>query len=313
MNEEGAENAGNIDMHIWSSQALSELLAATPTLVRFPLRRGIIKSLNTLIGGCKEGLPFLARKFQIHKTTLWQWVKGKSIPSLGLLLKICFRINANILEFLRGDIAASQLHLETELPADIDSISSTVTRTRKLPNKPEIQRALLTAIKEIPPTSLEGIARRLRQASNTLRYKFPKLCKAIVKRYASYRANLLITGEERIGKMFKGLIGSVSASASLTAIAKQLNCDVKTLKKHAPKFCHAVAKQQADVRKQRLENLREILVAALSEFPPPSILKIAERHGCSKSSLYAHFADLCHVLARRRSQYRGTKILRAAI
>jgi transcriptional regulator with XRE-family HTH domain len=302
-------NADKATMRLWESHAISEFLASIPTLVSKPLQGGSIKSLNALSRWCKGGLSGLARLLRINKTTIWQWKNGKYLPRFDFLLKICHSLNLSLSNFISGEINDRYLKQEGESSPTADKEKYYVGHKRRSLNTAEARRMLHASLKEVPPPSLEIIAKRLGRASNTLRYQLPDLCRAIVERYKHQKAASPRNVGKRVVQTLQDLLKHKEpAPPRLTDIANQLSCDVTTLRKHATDLCFEVTRRRTEYRMERWKKIEEGLINALTEYPPPSVLKLAERFGCSKTSLYSRFSSICHELAKRRAHYRTSTV-----
>lgn len=293
----------------WESQSISDLLAAVPALMSLPPQGGIIKSLHTLILGWEGGLPALARVLQIDKTTIWQWETGKNLPRLDFLLKLCHRLDLSLLNFIRGEITARCFKREGKDYPITDKENYYVKRKRRPLDTAKARQVLRAALTEVPPPSLEVVAQRLGRDSNTLRYQLPDLCRAIVGRYKRQKKLLPGNKRKRITQALREILNKDSEPSSLADVARQLGYVAATLKKYAAKLCRAVTARYIEFRSWRWNKIQESMINALSEYPPPSILKLAERVGCSKTSLYSRFSSICHALAERRAYYRCQKIV----
>src|SRR5262249_19091593 len=117
--------------------------------------------------------------------SIWKWLVGESVPQLGTLLRICFRMGVSPLALLMGAIEPLAPPREEDLP-------SPRKKTRSRPYKRfdvERMRSILEATlqrRDEPPVSMADLARSQGYDQTILRKYFPDLCKAISKRYLDY-------------------------------------------------------------------------------------------------------------------------------
>jgi transcriptional regulator with XRE-family HTH domain len=248
-------------------------------------------------------LPALARTLRTNKATIWHWYKGENLPQLESLLKLCYQLDTSLLDFVTGKVIGKCSVTVTVSPPEEKNIQRPPRPHRPL-DKEEATQFLQYALKEMPPSSLQDVAARLDRDANTLRYWFADLCKAIAERYAEYKKTSLAKSWKEI-EIVLLMILNEEKPPSMAQVATRLGYDVKTLTKHYPGLCREISARHAGNYKIRWEEIKGTLQTALAEYPPPSLLRLAERLGLSKSSLYEHFPNLCHQIARQYVSHRA--------
>jgi DNA-binding XRE family transcriptional regulator len=290
--------AGEAGRLLWAAGEVGELLAVAPKLERLPSRGDVLKSSSEHVREYLGSLPALSKLAGVNKTTLWQWSKGKYLPQLESLLKLCYCFEIPLLDFVTGQTGRQHsVVVMTATPAREEESIPPVRRRRPL-DVAEAGRILQAALREEPPPTLRDVAARIGRDANTLRYRFGDLCKAVVERRAAYDQSCVAKRWEDVGRALRRVLEE-GYSPSLARVALRLGHDVKTLSKHHRDLCRAISDRHSASRKVRWEWIRTVLQEALAEQPPPSVLTMAERLGLSKSSLYENLPSLCHQIARR--------------
>lgn len=287
----------------WAATSVGNLIAMAPKLENMPTRDGVIKSLTTYMGEYLGHLPQFAQAININHSTAWHWRKGKSLPQLNSLLRLCRHLGVSLLDVVTGKfIKGSSVLAGKSVPK---RHKREATRRRPL-DKPEAERVLRASLKEVTSPSLQDVAARLDRNGNTLRYWFSELCKEVVAKHRTYRRESLLSDGKNIGTALQQVIDE-SPPPSMRAVARQLGYDIKTLIKHFPDLSCEITERHKAHNKTIWEDRKKILLSAWSERPPPSVLGLAKRLGLSVSSLYEHFPDLCHEVAAQRLAYRRSQ------
>ncbi|MGH9967018.1 MAG: hypothetical protein ACREBG_04185, partial [Pyrinomonadaceae bacterium] len=121
-----------------------------------------------------------------RKNTVWGWQHGKAKIPVGDLLRICDRVGVSLVDFLYTEFV-TQNELEL-LPARFSFSGVTTTRRRPRPfDRPTIEQALRTLVKDHPPLPMKEVARKLNTDSRFLYKHFPSLCRAISARHAKHQ------------------------------------------------------------------------------------------------------------------------------
>jgi transcriptional regulator with XRE-family HTH domain len=176
-----------VSCQTWVVQAIGELLAAGPGLAMLPARQQMMQAISTCVEQVAGGnVTVFAREVALPVCTVANWRRGKSIPSLGLLLWLCHRLGTTPLRVLVGQEpmgqrittgAAAFLGLPRRRPA-----------ARQRVDVAEVRRMLeaVLASEEHPPPPMRTIAHRLGRSHTVLLHYVPDLCQAISARYLAY-------------------------------------------------------------------------------------------------------------------------------
>jgi transcriptional regulator with XRE-family HTH domain len=171
----------------WVTSSVGELLAATPALSAPLSRDAVTRAINRHITQVTGGnVTALAERLGLEMITLSAWKRGRSIPCLGLLLRVCYRLGTKPLAFLLDDATTTTVAEGNQIvPPKLPRPS----RTNRQPfDAAKMQRALeaVMASGESPPPSMREVSRRLGTHHSFLIQKLPELCRAISARYLAH-------------------------------------------------------------------------------------------------------------------------------
>jgi hypothetical protein len=180
----------------WVENAVGTLLAASP-LATPPPRERIAHRIKQCIGS-PGGLTAFAHALQLNPSCLCQWGRGTHLPSITVLVDLCYRLDIPLRDFLLAEPVRIN-------PAPIHPRSPPgVPREPAAGHKPFEANRVRGALEDIlqssvePPPSVCAVARHLGYAYNRLQYRFPDLCRAISARYLAHRQR---SGERRLERL----------------------------------------------------------------------------------------------------------------
>lgn len=128
-----------------------------------------------------DNVPNFAEFLSIPKSTLRAWIKLENTPTLEGLLKICFKLDITILDFLTKslqDVTISNL-------VEITKTDNEKAIRRRI-NLVSIENSLKEVLKCDPPISMAATARIIDRDKRVLYRNFPEYCKQISNRYREY-------------------------------------------------------------------------------------------------------------------------------
>lgn len=166
----------------WGESEVGTLIAVAPRFSSPFSRHNIARAAEKVTNGNQLAS---ARRLHVTQTSIWKWLGGESVPQLGTLLRICFRMGISPLAFLTGVI-------EPLAPPREETLSLPMKNRQSRPYKRfdvERMRSILEATlqrRNEPPPSMEALARSLGYDQTIFRRYFPDLCKAVSKRYLDY-------------------------------------------------------------------------------------------------------------------------------
>jgi transcriptional regulator with XRE-family HTH domain len=165
----------------WIKQMVGELLATQPMLSVSPCRERIAATLTTYLDTFMNGNQTeLARRLNRHVSSIRDWQRGKQLPHLGNLLRICFLFEMTLVSLLTEHVPQRTLPSPTVLQKSVPG-----GRTRRHMRRfdaNEIEQALEEALQEDPPPSMRQVAKRLGYDPSHVYKRFPQLCQAISQR-----------------------------------------------------------------------------------------------------------------------------------
>ena len=173
----------------WVSTAMGELLSATPGLLDPPQRETLIATIVSSVERVAGGnSATFAQQIHAHRITAYRWVKGRWLPVLEALLRMCYHLNISPLRFLTMDQEKVDLILRPAIQRSINS-NKPQQRLRKFETE-RVQAALEEVLQrqDDPPPSMREVADNLGYDHSHLLKRLPDLCRAISARYLAYQA-----------------------------------------------------------------------------------------------------------------------------
>jgi len=182
---------GAVQCHAWIFDALGELIAASPSLLRRPQREDLLRSIEVAfrLAALRKitiNRGSWTRYFGLASGTVLEWRQGQMPPSLWCLLVVCSQLGISSLELLRGEIHENYSAAPaTRVAADTRLNGPSIQPTRI--DHGAIRNALEAVLaSDAPPPSIRLVADRLGQTLVNLHHYFPELCRAIASRHRSY-------------------------------------------------------------------------------------------------------------------------------
>ncbi|HGE5802514.1 TPA: TniQ family protein [Bacillus thuringiensis] len=169
------------DKELFKAQEISNLVANRSFLARESEKESISNALLQLINCYTNGnLAEFARLINIPKVTLWDWVYGGRLPSLGTVLDICFNSNVSLMQLFNGDF-----ELNLQFNENIEPQREKKLIRRKI-NQEKLQRKLEVFLSQTPSISLSKVSEILGYDRKVLMSKFPEICRLIVNQHKEY-------------------------------------------------------------------------------------------------------------------------------
>jgi TniQ len=168
----------------WVSYSVGELLAASPGLSPPPSRETLLSNMAAYLERIVNKRAPVVAQTQIYPTSLWQWKKGRHIPELESLLRLCYHFGITPLTLFTEAIVRPA----EQAPSERFILEKPRRKPRAF-DADELKRSLAGVLQceEAPPPSVAEIARRLDYDFATLWRRFPEECRAISKRYQAYQ------------------------------------------------------------------------------------------------------------------------------
>jgi transcriptional regulator with XRE-family HTH domain len=173
---------------LWAANAIGELVAHNPSITSLPTSSDVARVLCAFVDQMTEGnIAEFARQLQIPKNTLWLWCKGRNLPTLQALLKICYCTGISLLDFFMKGENLIKTYRIVNIPA---VTKKSQPRAKSKPFDVSGTKSYLEAViksNEQPYPSLDEVARHLGCHTRLLSRHLPDLCHAISARYLSQR------------------------------------------------------------------------------------------------------------------------------
>ncbi|WP_172797674.1 helix-turn-helix domain-containing protein [Cytobacillus solani] len=161
---------------------IGNMLINTPEYIKKTGENGIPKALTYYVEQYFEGsISLAAEEIGIPKTTLWGWIKGKSLPPLGSLIEICIYLNLSICEFL--DMTELPLFDRGFLKCRGEVKSVPLTRKK---DHSVIKQKIHMIIKQNVPMSLTKLAIIVGCDRRLLSKQYPVECEIIKQNYLKF-------------------------------------------------------------------------------------------------------------------------------
>lgn len=188
----------------WVGEAVGKLLAGAPGLSSFPTQPRLTQMVAVYADEVADGnVTRFARELGIPMKTVWQWCRGLTVPSLELLLQVCYRLGTTPWRFLTGEPSQAP-RPAGERPrneeAGLVDASRRPASLRRRFDVVAMRRALeaVLAGEEDPPPPMRHVAKRLGHNHAELIQHFPELCHAISARYLAARHRKGVEKKQRL-------------------------------------------------------------------------------------------------------------------
>lgn len=188
----------------WVNAEVGKLLAASPNLgaalQKECFSQAVEIYLHEMAGG---NVSAIARKFQVDRKTIRDWIKGIQVPQFASLLQFCYLCELSPLSLFTDVMKVSRI-AEAAVPVAF-SKNKKYYRSFDKERVRGILEAELAA-GSCPPQPMSKVARKLGYDHSFLFKYYPNLCRAISARFEEYRAS------QSLGKK-QGIISEVRRAA----------------------------------------------------------------------------------------------------
>jgi AraC-like DNA-binding protein len=313
----------------WTASTWGDLLSIMPRAEAEPLcetfRQNFFRLVTQLAEGKTQRFSAIMRRYsaqnaysgdaQVQTETCaklsWRaagsWISGECMPRPDWLLELCYRFH----------VKPSDLLLRRRIEWVIDE---NLRKEADLANRgcwrhpPEQMRNVLrAALTENPPPTLCEVARRLGYRTHApLQRLDPECCDRIVRNYRRCRKQFgnKWTVQDRPGEKEKAaeiLKDSLAQDrpTPIAQIARQLGYQSSSrLKLHFPELCSAIAAKERQNRETQREAIRQGLITAATEEPPPTIGELMRRLHCYENAVRDLFPNLFTKVLEARKAWR---------
>ncbi|WP_222838801.1 TniQ family protein, partial [Nostoc cycadae] len=255
-------NEDEIKWQTWVTQNLGDLVAASFNICPSSYRK-ISINLSAYLNIYTQGnIAVFAQKIAQGHTQTHRWCTGKSQPTIDTLLKICFKLETSLVDFLTKEVVITDdCNNSIEKQNQYQPIRKAERNYKQLQTSQEVLESLKNALLENPPPSLIEVAERLGyRRTTTLYFHSSDLCKAIAARHAEYEKAIRL---QQLQHFLEEVVRSYEyPPPSLQEIARRLDKkSVHSLDNHFPELCSIISERYAiyrqECKKRRVENLSQ--------------------------------------------------------
>lgn len=169
------------------NENIGQLLARTP-FISPPKKENVLESITACTNNLFKGnIAAFARAISIPKNTFWGWYKGKNIPSIEMILRICYCLGMPLVDFLAGKTLNLVPKQYNRFKGSNQPIKRSISHFDCIKSE-EVLKEHLSSNKEIKP--LKDIAQQLGVSKRTLYNYFPELCHSISNRHSDNQEEL---------------------------------------------------------------------------------------------------------------------------
>jgi transcriptional regulator with XRE-family HTH domain len=247
---ENAQNRENdeIEQQLWVANNVGELLSIASQLPNPPSREKIKRIISAYINQIAAGnLSAFVDLAGLNKQTVWGWYKGKTLPSLDTLLKLCQRLGVSLTDFLVREVVV-------DFPQKALASRIQLSGYTHLFDKEKALHELNRALEETPPPSMTQVQKRLGYNSYaTLYANFPETCLSISTRYRDYKSK---DYKEKLQSELEAVLASDEyPPPSLKEVARRLNCSPQSFYNNFPELSYAIAQRYTSYKTANHEKL----------------------------------------------------------
>jgi len=297
---------------LWYAGQIGDLLGAAPRLDSSPLRERLAVNFRACIAVVAEGhKQAFASAAKIYADTVNSLMAQTCWPTIATLLRISYHLKIPMMTFLRVESTSAVSHWQ-EAQGRIQKERLPSARASE-----NIRAALERATSEQQPPRLSDVAQRLNYIKLGRLYRVDrKLCRQIASNYQnSIRGCQRKPSDKRfcsLSKMQRSLESSLAKKRPISPYHVALSLEFvgeRTLRRKCPHLCCEIQKKIDAQKALDIVSMERALIGALGEDPPPSLGRLCERMGCSRSVvLRRRFSILCDKLLERRRAYRADQI-----
>ncbi len=238
---------GNADLHE-SDNLSDESIAKSKMVERIVASQmtrkleGIIQSLHKIVTAENSNITHVARKLNVPKTTFWGWYRGKNLPPLNEVLRICNKYSIDILNFYHGDI--------NDYQSSVFFAKRSKKVDKRLTERPLLEiKKLVGDIVADPSTGhmhVQSMADTVGCNRKTLYNHFSALCKA---QTTKHKAQLRLQKNQRLQKI-KREVTTIYKVASSVGQIPGINRMERLLRRPAVFREHEIRAHYAEISKK---------------------------------------------------------------
>jgi transcriptional regulator with XRE-family HTH domain len=222
---------------------IGNLIASFPYSSVLPSKERLLEVFTACANCCENNTAALGRIFNVLHVTAYNWVHGKSLPSINSLLWICEILEIPIFEFFLLKPGDKSLNIIREKYLnEKDREIPFISKRMRLTNE-EKRRVLQDALNEIPPPSVKEVAHRhgYKYGDQLNSDETSDLYKLVSSRYLEYRSSSI--SQQKKSSLEEAIKGDEYPPKSMKRIAGEIGYTVQTLYKEFPELCRILSKR----------------------------------------------------------------------
>jgi transcriptional regulator with XRE-family HTH domain len=306
------ESGRNLESRFQIAREIGELLSIGAAQNQ-PLHSHLGDNIQRAIANLAYGNRLLfCRIAGVNERTLMEWLSGKVLPSLALLIRVADNLSVPLKRLLFDEIpAADAVWIKTRASVEAERANSTIRRAvsrqrfehrmtrnslwalssrERAAAKAEVKIAMETALKEDVPKSVRDIFRSLGYQHCVMgRYWFPELYEAIQlkrkRRFDRYHVELQLALCE-------------TPPPTVTQVAQRLGVTINSLSRACPELYARLSLRHPDRRSFQIAKVEDALKNAFEE-SPASLVQLASRLHRNADKLRLTSPELCADLHQR--------------
>lgn len=287
---------------------MGALLALTPSLGENITTSIFVTNLSRYLQDRYGGRrTVISRSLSVSPATLYSWIEGRQLPSLGKLLEVCLTLGVPLMDMIC--VPAEQPKTPEE-PTKITRILKTLAKPirrsdwRKQEVLAGIEKVLRAALEEHPPIPLTRLAAKLVCNELTLRRKFPEITEKLAeKSLAYYRPKMDV---KRAGEELRRAC-SEDPPPSLSEVSKRLGAGYSTasLVSKFPEECELIVTRYESRYRSHMDYdaIGKFMRDSLNEHPPPSLASLCRRLEVAEPNVQRALPELCALIRQRYVQH----------
>ncbi len=303
---------------LWIANQVGEFLALGVTASEKGSPRYLLSNLQRMLVELATGNQLLfGRVAKISNTTLDGWLKGKWLPSLPLVIRICQNLRLPLNRLMLEELSST----DPEWSVLATTVSLAARRSQRV-FRPQYPITRVVVPRPIPPEERERARREIKacleanlaldeplsilklfqklgyRSTSRGRIWFPDLC-------AATRAKREQQVETYREELLRALTEEPPPTMAQVALRLRISVPQLYLRRACREFCKALAARSPDRLRFQKTKTEEALRRALEEPPVPLVILASKLHK-DANTLRVVFPDLCQ---RLRTRYMAHRVL----
>jgi hypothetical protein len=298
--------ANELEWQSWVNEQTHKLLSTARTLTQLPRRSTMAESISRCIRASefKTELAF-AWACGLSQSAVNDLCRGACVPQLSTLLKISLVAKVSIVDLILGRTFEAEVETiphrpgNNRLPKAKVATKVTALMRHRMASRPKnVARSFKRILQARPPMPMVEIEKRLDTNRRILSSRFPDLYREAAIRYRAHTEKCRQEFWEGVRGMLEKQL-TEKAPLSVAKVARAVGRSREAVVRQFPKLYVRLCAYRVEQGKERWEAIETFLRNSLGSTPPLRLRDIATQLGLSHTSLYAHFPQLCHLIAER--------------